>query len=405
MKNKKYQEKYLIYTRKSTDDADNQKNSIDYQIGQCTSFAQKNELEVADCNIENFCEAGIIKEKHSAFKTSKMSLTKDGKMEFQIERPKFQFLVEKLFKNEFKGFLCLCWDRISRNDQDSIVIKNLMKQGADITCVQMNFDKTSAGYMQMDMMGMNAQFFSQNISEKVKLAIEKLRSEGKCIYMSPIGYIDNGSDDKRIDKERAPLVKRIFELYATGEWSLAELAKWANKQGLTTKPTRRRRTKKEILSNLDLKETPKTARPVNNKTIENILKNPCYIGKIKINKRDNTQFLDGNHSPLIDINLYNKAQEVLKRKNVSIKYVEKDFFVYRGILKCECGRSYSPYIKKGHVYYRTRCKNGCRNERVNVSEKEVNCLVEEILGQISFSEQELEEIKTRMEKDIDKISE
>jgi DNA invertase Pin-like site-specific DNA recombinase len=405
MTNNKYQDKYLIYARKSTDDADNQKNSIDYQVGQCLSFAEKYGLEIADCDIEDFCEKGVIKEKHSAYKTSKMKFNKDGKMEFQIERPKFQSLVEKLFKREFKGLICLCWDRLSRNDQDSMVIKNLANHESDIIFVQVTYDNTSAGDLHRDIDGMFAQHHSRTISEKVKSATKKLREEGKCIYMSPIGYIDNGSDDKKIDEERAPLVKRVFELYSTGEWSLAELAKWANKQGLTTKPTRRRRTKKEILAGVDQKEIPKIAKPVNNKTIENILKNPFYIGKIKINKRDNTQFLDGNHSPLIDINIYNKAQEVLKRKNVSIKYVEKDFFVYRGILKCECGRSYSPYIKKGHVYYRSRCKSGCCNNIINISEKKVNSLVEEMLGKISFSEQELEEIRARMEKDIDKISE
>ena len=402
MKKSIHSNEYLVYTRKSTDDADNQKNSIDYQNGQCIKYAGKN-YQIADFTLDGFCENGIIKEKHTAFKTAEISMRNDGTIEYKIERPKFQLMVKKLLDKEFKGVICLCWDRISRNEQDGMIIKNLMDKGVDIQFVQASYDKSSSGALHRDIDGMFAQHYSRVISEKVKAAAEKLRNEGKCIYMAPIGYLDEGSDSKPIDPERAPIVKRIFEQYATGEWSLFQLAKWANRQGLTTKPSRRSRTKAEMLNGVEVSEIPKTSRPVNNKTIENILNNPFYIGKLKVDRKTDN-YIDGNHQALIDVSLYNKVQEVLKSKNIGVHYVDKDFFTYRNLIKCTCGRSYSPYQKKGINYYRSRCIENCANELKNLSEDIIHKAVGEILSQIHFTDEEKMEIEARANFELDNIS-
>ncbi len=402
--NKTNKEHYLIYTRKSTDDADNQKNSIDYQTGQCLRFAENHNLKIAsEFQEDGFCEDGVIKEKHTAFKTSGIKMKSDGTIEYRIERPKFQIMTKKLLNNEFKGLICLCWDRISRNEQDGIIIKNLMDRGVDIRFVQASYEKSSSGALHMDIDGMFSAHYSRVISEKVKGAQEKLRSEGRCIYMAPIGYLDNGSDSKPIDQERAPIIKRVFELYATGEWSLFQLAKWANKQGLTTKPIRRKRTREEILSGMEVDKIDKVGRPVNNKTVENILNNPFYIGKLKINRKGDN-YINGRHQALIDTSLFNKVQMVLKSKNVCIHYVDRDFFTYRNIIKCSCGRSYSPYQKKGINYYYSRCKEECLNEDKNITEKAIDSLVEELLGRVSLTDTEKQEIETRANYELDKIS-
>src|SRR3989344_4457981 len=124
--------------------------------------------------------------------------------------------------------------------------------------------------------------YSEVISEKVRNAQKKLRGERRCIYGAPVGYLDEGSDNKPLDPKRAPTVKRVFELYATGDWSIRQLGKWAREQGLTKKPCRRKRTKEEIANNLDVATIPKISRPVDHKTIEYMLPNPFYIGKVKI---------------------------------------------------------------------------------------------------------------------------
>ncbi|NMB47928.1 recombinase family protein [Candidatus Kuenenbacteria bacterium] len=404
-KKSKYSERYLIYTRKSTDDSENQKNSIDYQKNQCLKFAVDYKFDIADYSLDGFCKNGIIEEKHSAFKQKEdMAIDKNGIIQYRIERPKFQILIQKLMGSEFKGVICLCWDRISRNNRDGMVVKNLIEMGIDIKFVQANYEKTSSGALHMDIDDMFSAHYSRVIREKVKLAHDKLRSEGKCTYFAPIGYLDKGSGNKPIDPERAPIVRRIFEMYATGEWGLRQLANWANKQGLTTKPMRRNRTREEILSGVKPEDIPQTLHPINDKTIEHILLNPFYIGKLKIDKKDNTKYITGNHQPLIDVALYNKVQEALKKRNKCIHYMDKDFYIYRGLIACPCGRSYSPYTKKGINYYRSRCKDGCANPEKNLREDKIDEEVAKVLGQIHFTDEELMEIEERAKGSLDNIN-
>ncbi len=318
-----------------------------------------------------------------------------------MDRPKFSTLVGMLNRKEIKGVIFLCWDRASRNKQDDVLIKKLIKLGCDIKFSQAQYDNTSAGDLHMDVDGMFSSHYSRVISEKVKNASVKLRAEGRCLYFSPIGYLDEGSDNKTLDPVRAPIVKRIFELYATGDYSFRELAKWANEQGLTTKPVRKKRTRDQILSNMPPDTIPKTSQPVTHKTIENILNNPFYIAKNKTGDR----YIDAtSHSPLIDVGLYNQVQEVLKSKCVSVYYFDKKFSTYRGIARCSCGRAYSAYEQKGIIYYRTRCAPSCDNPNKNLKEEDIHTAVQSLMDKIYFSDDELREIEREAHTGLEHIS-
>jgi site-specific DNA recombinase len=301
-----------------------------------------------------------------------------------------------------KGAIFLCWDRASRNRQDDVLLQKLMKLGSDIRFPEATYDKSSTGDLHMSVDGMFASHYSRVISEKVHNAYAKLHAEGRCTYLTPIGYLDYGSNNKPLDPERAPIVKRIFELYATGKWSFAQLGKWAQEQGLTKKPTRRKRTQEEMLGNLDPASLPKVARPVDHKTIEYILKNPFYVGKIKTESGyQNGKF----HQPLIDTAIFTRVQEELKRKNQSVYYVDKPFYTYRGLIRCACGRVYTPYEQKGIVYYRSRCAAGCENTDPNLEERaDITAALQGIMGQIAITDEELAEIESGAKSGLEKIS-
>lgn len=158
-----------------------------------------------------------------------------------------------------------------------------------------------------------------------------------------------------------------------------------------------------MLSGVETDTIKKISRPVNNKTIENILNNPFYIGKLKVGRKNN-EYIQGRHSALINISLFNKVQDVLKSKNVCIHYIDKSFFTYRNIIKCSCGRSYSPYQKKGITYYYSRCLNGCENPEKNINETKIDDVISELLEKISFSDEEKQEIEARASFELDNIS-
>ncbi len=391
MKNQPKTDTYLVYARRSTDDANNQKNSLPYQVGEAVRFAKSQGLKIAQDTVEGYCKNGIIEERHSAYKIAPISLKEGGEVTYKIERPKFQRLVDDLARGKYRGVIALCWDRLSRNDHDGSIIKHLMDTlGVDIRFVQATYDRSAAGALHRDVDGMFSMHFSRDISQKTRQGLEKLRSEGRCTYVSPIGYIDHGSDRKTFDPERAPIIKRIFELYATGEWSFRQLAAWARENGLTTKPMRSRRSRAEILAGKE-NTSEQVPRTITGKSIENILSNPFYIGKLKYK----SSVIDGVHPSLIDAQLFYKVQTVLRQRGRSVHYPDKQFFLYRGFLHCTCGRSYSPYEQKGQTYYRSRCKEGCPNRNPNTSTNNLHGHIQDALSRIAFTDEEIAEIKAR----------
>jgi site-specific DNA recombinase len=252
----KYRDLYLVYNRKSTDEADNQKNSISYQRVENTRFAKKDHLPIAQVTLTGLCTNGVISEKHSGFKENdELSFSDDGMVQYRIDRPKFQQMVQLVNAGYFKGIICLCWDRISRNKGDETIVRKLMKKGIDIRFSWATYDKSSSGELHMDIDGMFAVHHSRVTSEKVTVSTKNSREKGKCTYRAPIGYLNEGNmDHKPFDPVRAPIIAEMFELYATGDWSLSDLARHANQQGFTTVPMRSRRSKAEILADGDENE-------------------------------------------------------------------------------------------------------------------------------------------------------
>ncbi len=405
----KYRDCYLIYNRKSTDDTQNQKNTLPYQRQLNMGYVRLNKLPLAKITIPGFCKDGIIDEAHSAFKEEdEFILLPDGSVQYRILRVKFGRLVELLKSKKIKGVVILCWDRGSRNEHDDMLIKKLMKLGCDIRFVEANYEKTSSGELHMDIDGMFAAHYSRVISEKVKKAHVKLRAERRCLYLSPIGYMDHGSDNKPLDPVRAPLVRQMFELYGTGKYGFRSLVTWADENGLTKKPSRRKRTSEEILNNVEPESIEKTVRPLDIHDIEHILRNRFYLGEVRLGKDTEKKIVWGKsiaHQALIDTKTFNEVQRLMKTRQQSVYYVEKEFYTYRKLLRCSCGRSITPYKTKGNTYYRSQCADGCDNPDINLSDDDVETGIQDLLDQIHYTEEEKASIEAEASMKLYKISE
>ncbi len=399
----KYRDCYIIYNRKSTDEVDGQKNSIKIQKTANVKYAFDKKLHIAPITLEGLCADGIISEKHSGFKENdSITFTTGGLVQYSVDRPKFLKLVEFLSKGLFKGIVCLCWDRISRNKGDDTIIRKLMKQGVDIQFVYATYDKSSAGELHMDIDGMFAEHHSRVTSEKVTIATWSLRNKGVCTYRAPIGYLNNGDMyNKPFDPERAPIIKELFELYATEKWSLSDLARYAEKHGLTSAPMRPRRTKTEILAEDDdeILDVGKVSRLISANNIQKILVNKFYTGKIMGN--DGVYIQSISHQALVSDDLFDTVQKVLRKKKISMHYTNKIDYLYRGMTRCEiCERVYTPYMKKGIQYYGVRCPNGCTNQNKNFNIDFLEDAVGKLISNLSFTEEEKVEIDARLKTDV-----
>lgn len=396
-----FRNSYLIYNRKSLDEAESQKNSILYQRNENTRFATREGLSIAEVTLTGFAKSGIISEKHSGFiESGDLVISPTGMVQYKIERPKFQQLLQYLNHGYFRGVICLCWDRISRNDGDNTVIRKLVRSGVDVRFAYANYDQSSSGALHMDIDGVFAHHHSRVTSEKVRLATRAKREEGKCTYRAPIGYLNEGNiDHKPFDPERAPIIRELFQLYATGDWSIPDLCRHAAAQGLTTVPVRSPRSLAEMLDDDEddeLAMRPKASRPLAINHLHKILRNPFYAGYII--GHDGMYLPSTSHEALIDQDTFDAVQDTLRCKRVSVHYTTKLDHPFRGCVRCaQCNRVYTPYKKKGIVYYNARCAPECGNTLKNCNFDYVSGLFRSVIERMCPSADEMEQLETNSE--------
>ena len=400
----KYRNAYLVYNRKSTDDVLNQQNSLKYQREENLRFAERLGLSIAPVTLTGFSTDGIISERHSAFKEdSELIFSDGGTVQFRVDRPKFYRLVELLSKGYFRGVVALCWDRASRNKSDEAIIRKLMRSGVDVRFVMAQYEKTSSGELHMDVDGMFSVHHSRNTREKVTLATRSSRGKGLVTHKAPVGYLNEGNiHHKPHDPERAPIVRQLFDMAATGEWSLSDLARWATEQGFTMPPMRRRRTQEEILAEEgdDIRlEIEAVCRPATANSIHKILTNRFYTGRTF--GPDGEWVTSHSHEALVSDEKFDEVQRQLRSKRKSAHYAEVLDHPLRGMVFCgTCGRVYTPYPKKGIMYYGARCDKSCVNPTKSFNYDFISDKVGALMAHLSFTEDELAEIDTRASTDI-----
>lgn len=210
----------------------------------------------------------------------------------------------------------------------------------------------------------------RTISDKKGMG-EKVKGGG-TVGRAPLGYInvrridDKGREERTVelDPERAPLVKQAFEEYATGEWSIISLAEYMAALGLSTRPT------------------PKIpSKPVTKTSIEKMLKNPYYAGVIRYNGIE----YDGAHEALIDLETFNKVQNIIQSHHNGERTREHPHFL-KGLVYCwNCkSRMVVTHAKShtGNVYPYFICAGRHRTKSARQTCKMRSILIDEVEYQL-----------------------
>ena len=78
--------------------------------------------------------------------------------------------------------------------------------------------------------------YTDNLGEEVRKGMIEKARQGHWPTVAPVGYQNNRSTHRiEPDAERAPLVVKLFEWYASGEYSLKALTRKAAAVGLTNR--------------------------------------------------------------------------------------------------------------------------------------------------------------------------
>jgi len=347
--------RYVLYARKSTESDEKQALSIESQVKEMLTIADRDGLTVVD----------IRRESHSAKESG--------------QRPVFKELLEDVRRGRYTGILTWAPDRLSRNAGDLGSVVDLMDENKliEIRTYGQHFKNSPNEKFLLMILCSQAKLENDNKSINVKRGLRTRCEMGLRPGPAVVGYLNEKRMDKKcevvIDHERAPIVKQMFEKVAYEQWSGRKLFHWL-KFELNFKT--RNGNKGLTLSNIYL-----------------ILQNPIYYGVFEYPKKSGN-FYTGKHEPIISKELFDQVQGQVKSQVLRVQ--EPKEFAFTKIMSCGlcdsgiCADEKFKKLKDGsvnrHVYYSCTkskdkyCKCGYINE-IDLIEQ-----FEKLLDSINISE-------------------
>lgn len=302
------------------------------QLGAIRKYAKEHDLILPDEFI--FADEGI-----SGRKTDK--------------RVQFQRMIgtAKLKPKPFDVILLWKFSRFARNREDSIVYKSMLRKQCGIEVVsiseQLSEDKTSilieALIEAMD------EYYSLNLAEEVRRGMNEKFSRGGVVSQPPFGYrMQDGIFFP--DETNAPIVQMIYGDYLAGI-PVRQIARKLNDMGITSR----------------------RGNSFENRTVEYILTNPVYLGKLRRSLtgdrsdrfHEQDQCVDGQHQPIISQETFDAVQaKRADTKKMYKKYARQAQpvqFMLKGLVRCDhCGAtlvmSASEKYLQCNNYGRGKCK-------------------------------------------------
>jgi site-specific DNA recombinase len=342
-----------IYARVSSRDQEREGFSIPAQLDLLRSYAAANGFAIA----REFVDVETAKEAGRGSFGRMVAFIKSGTACRTI-------LVEKT-------------DRLYRNFKDYVTIDEL---GVDIHLVKENVilspnSRSSEKFMH-GIKVLMAKNYIDNLSEEVRKGLRQKALEGMWPTVAPLGYSNVASSEgKRIiipDAIMAPAVKKMFERYATGRFSLKEVAKLAQADGLAYR---------------------KSGKPIPTATVHRLLRKRMYCGDYDYGGVT----YHGKYDAIITRDLWQQVQDVLDGRHLKRPKKRIHNFAFSGLITCgHCGCAMVGEIKKGrYVYYHcTGYKAKCPEPytREEVLEKSFTT----VLQGISFSKEVLAWVTTAL---------
>lgn len=320
------------YIRVSTDEQ--LEYSPDSQLKKIREYAERNNIHIPAEFI--FIDEGI-----SGRKAEK--------------RPAFMKMIS-LAKTKPKPFdMILVWkfSRFARSREDSIVYKSMLRKqcGIDVISISEQIGEDKTAILIEALLEAMDEYYSVNLAEEVKRGMNEKFSRGGVVSQPPFGY-KMGSGIFVPDEETAPIVKMIFEDFVSGI-SIRKIALKLNNMGIRSAK----------------------GNQFENRTVEYILCNPVYIGKLRRNpnghdKADrfhispDTVIIDSKHEPIISNELFQTANDKLtelRKQYVRNARQSNADFMLRGIVRCSsCGATLVQAVKgkslQCHKYAKGQCK-------------------------------------------------
>lgn len=363
--------RYIMYCRKSTDEDEKQIQSLPDQIATLTSFTSAKSLD-------------IVAEPLQEARTAKIP-----------GRPVFNQLVQMIEEGVVNGIILLNPSRLSRNTVDTGRIIYLMDQGKleEVVTPYQTFKNNPYDKFMLNLLCTQAKLENDNKSVNVKESLMLKAERGVFPGKARPGYKNNkekpqGLRDISPHPTYFPLMRKLFELALTGNYSVEQLVREAAELGI---------------------RSSKNGKPICKSWMHRILRDPFYTGKFIYCGR----LYQGQHPALLTDEEFDLLQDILDGKGKG--RIKKHDSSLNGIIKCgECGycvtvENHIKHYKNGHsqlfTYY--RCTKKSKDNRCNqpyIGSSKLETQFKEELSQLELMD-EFKEIALEALEDVRKDDE
>jgi site-specific DNA recombinase len=237
-----------------------------------------------------------------------------------INRPELQRLLDDVKKEKISMILVYRLDRFTRRVKDLYgMLETLEKYKCSFKSATEMYDTSNAmGRMFIGLVALLAQWETENLSERVKMALEEKVSGGERVGNIPYGF-DLSDKEKLIKNDKqAPVVLDMIEKFKSG-MSAKALADYLNQ------------------TNND--------RVWYAQGVIRVLSNPALYGSTRWNEKT----IDNTHEGFMSKQEFLKIQRMLDDRSLHHNREVKLIYLFQGVLICpECGHILNPnrYVRK-----------------------------------------------------------
>lgn len=301
----------VIYARYSSDNQ--REESIKGQLRECKAFAEHNRITIVGEYIDRAKSATTDK------------------------RPDFQRMIKNSSQHAFEVVIVWKLDRFARNRYDSANYKaQLRKQGVKVISATESISEGAEGVLLESLLEGMAEYYSKELGEKTLRGMTE--NALKCKYNGgpkPLGYLIDEDKHYQIDPDFAPIIEKIFNLYAEG-LGIKDIETILRNKGIVNQK----------------------GKPIGITTLANILRSRKYIGEYKFGET----VIPNGMPAIVSEELFNKVQHMLDvNRTHGGKYCCTEDYILS--TKLFCGKckammtGESGTARSGVVYRYYKCNN------------------------------------------------
>jgi site-specific DNA recombinase len=287
-------------------------------------------------------------------------------------------------------------DRFSRDRFDEAMLQmELRKAGAKFISATENINGDTPGDRALHgFLAVFADYYSANLGHEVRKGLRQKAKGGGTSGAARLGYLNAREQvgHRSVatiieDPERAPIIRWMWQAFATGEWTLRTLGDEARRRGLTTRGSKRA-----------------PAHPLYDSQVHRILTNRYYLGKVSF---DDVEY-DGHHSALTDQATFDKVQAILHARCQTGEKPQKHIHYLKGDLACaRCNGRFgitSPTNRHGTTYSYFYCLNRQKRRSCNqrfVTIERIEKQVEDFWRSVYFPKIDIDALRADLSSKIE----